>query len=163
MNKYQKKHINLTGKCSKSIFMNTDNCYWLIRVYFYETVFGKIQGKRIYFLFIFSFITSFSNAQFRKDSLYIFNKAITPIGLPAGRQTEFVIDENGGTLKSFDGELELIIPKDALRKKTIISIQPVTNMLILGTGKAYQIEPSNIEFRKPAILKFNVSVMSFYF
>jgi len=137
--------------------MNTDNCYWLIRLCNYETISSFIQKKKIYFLFILMFTTSFSNAQFRKDSLYIFNKAITPIGLPAGRQTEFVIDENGGTLKSFDGELELIIPKDALRKKTIISIQPITNMLVLGTGKAYQLEPSNIEFRKPAILKFNVS------
>lgn len=55
--------------------------------------------------------------------------AITEAGKPTGKIVEKMMNKDGGTLVSGDGNLELIIPSGALSKKTTISIQPVTNTM----------------------------------
>ncbi|MEO5563098.1 MAG: hypothetical protein ABIR18_06670, partial [Chitinophagaceae bacterium] len=62
--------------------------------------------------------------------------AITEAGKPDGKIAEKSMNKNGGTLVSGDGNLELIIPSEALSKKTTISIQPISNMFSNGNGQA---------------------------
>lgn len=50
--------------------------------------------------------------------------------------------------------VELIIPEGAVPKNTVISIQPITNFMANGNGKAYRLEPSAIQFKKPLQLIF---------
>ncbi len=89
-------------------------------------------------------------------SLYpVYRKAVTGFGNPSGKKTEKQIDKSGGRLLSSDGIVELIFPEGALKKTTTISIQPVVNKLSLGEGKAYQMEPSSMEFIKPAQIVFH--------
>ena len=78
---------------------------------------------------------------------------ITAIGKPNGTKSEIKINKDGSNLRSSDGILELIIPEGAVPKKTIISIQPITNLM--GNGKAYRLEPSGIHFQKPLQLIFH--------
>lgn len=80
---------------------------------------------------------------------------ITPAGKPGGVKKEISVTKDGGSLRSSDGMLELIIPAGAVSKKTNISIQPITNLLTNGNGKAYRLEPSGIQFKKPVQLIFH--------
>ena len=50
--------------------------------------------------------------------------------------------------------VELIFPAGAVTKKTDISIQPITNLMTNGDGKAYRLEPSGIQFKQPVQLIF---------
>ena len=81
--------------------------------------------------------------------------AITTVGKPDGAQTEMKIGIDGGSLVSSDGKAELIIPEGSVTKKTSFSIQPVTNTVPNGNGKAYRLEPSGIQFKKPVQLVFH--------
>jgi hypothetical protein len=74
-----------------------------------------------------------------------------------GEKISQKIDKDGGKLASADGRMELIIPQDAVSKKTNISIQPVINNLSPGKGNAYQLEPSGITFQKPLQIIFHYS------
>ena len=74
--------------------------------------------------------------------------AITAIGKPDGEKTEMKIGKEGGSFVSSDGKVRLIIPEGAVSKKTTFSIQPTTNLMPNGNGKAYQMEPSGINFQK---------------
>lgn len=80
---------------------------------------------------------------------------ITAVGKPAGKKTEIKINKDDAILRSSDGVVELIIPEGAVPKKTVISIEPVTNLMLNGNGKAYRLEPSGIEFKKPLQLIFH--------
>lgn len=80
---------------------------------------------------------------------------ITSVGKPAGAKTEIKINKDAGSLKSADGMVELIIPEGAVPKNTFISIQPITNLMANGNGKAYRLEPSSIQFKKPLQLIFH--------
>jgi hypothetical protein len=80
---------------------------------------------------------------------------ITAIGKPNGKKSAITINKDGGSLKSSDGMLELIIPPGAVSKKTDISVQPITNLMTNGNGKAYRLEPSGIQFQKPVQLIFH--------
>ena len=64
------------------------------------------------------------------------------------------IGKEGGSLTSSDGKIRLIIPEGAVSKKTTFSIQPTTNLMPNGNGKAYQMEPSGINFQKPLQIIF---------
>ena len=79
----------------------------------------------------------------------------TAIGTPDGTLVSKEIGPTGGTIVSDDGRVELIFPADALTATTVISIQPTTNPAPNGTGKAYQFEPSGIQFKKPVQIIFH--------
>ena len=81
--------------------------------------------------------------------------AITALGKPDGVKTEMQIGKEGGSFTSSDGKLRLVIPEGAVSKKTTFSIQPVTNLMPNGNGKAYQMEPSGIHFQTPLQIIFN--------
>lgn len=76
-------------------------------------------------------------------------------GKPAGNKTEIKLKKDGGSLKSSDGIVELIIPDGAVSPKTIISIQPITNLMDNGNGMAYRFEPSGIQFKKSVQVIFH--------
>ena len=83
--------------------------------------------------------------------------SVTTIGKPNGNETSQEIDKAGGKIFSDDSKIELIIPSGALAKKRNIRIQPVTNHAANGRGKAYQFEPSGLEFQKPVTLIYRYS------
>jgi hypothetical protein len=82
----------------------------------------------------------------------------TVIGTPDGTSVSKKIGPSGGRVVSDDGRVELIFPANALTANTTISIQPVTNPLLSGTGKAYQFEPSGIQFKKPVEIVFHYTI-----
>lgn len=102
------------------------------------------------------FLTSI-NASAQKEALEdtIAKPLITAVGKPEGKKKEIKITKDGGSLRSSDGMLELIIPAGAVSKKTDISIQPIINLLTNGNGNAYRLEPSGIQFKKPVQLIFH--------
>jgi hypothetical protein len=83
--------------------------------------------------------------------------SITPFGKADGQQVTKEIGEDGGTIISDDGKLELVFPEGALSKKRKISIQPVTNFAANARGKAYRMEPSGVQFNKPVDIIFHYS------
>lgn len=80
---------------------------------------------------------------------------ITAVGKPDGTKKEIKVLKDGGSLRSSDGVVELIIPPGAVPKNTTISIQPITNLMSNSNGKAYRLEPSGIQFQKPVQLIFH--------
>ncbi len=110
--------------------------------------------KKILLLWI--FLISLST-QAQTDSAQIkFTKLSdsTGFGTPEGKLMGNEIGHAGGKIISEDGRVELIFPPGALTASTSISIQPITNMLN-KSGKAYQLEPSGIQFKKPVKIIFN--------
>lgn len=77
----------------------------------------------------------------------------TVIGSTKGKKVSKEIGPTGGTIVSEDGKIELIFPADALNKLTEISIQAAESVIPNG-NKAYQFEPSGIQFQKPVQLIF---------
>jgi len=80
---------------------------------------------------------------------------ITAVGKLDGTKSTIKINKGGSSLQSSDGIIELIIPDGAVPKNTTISIQPITNLMANGNGKAYRLEPSGIQFKKPLQLIFH--------
>ena len=80
---------------------------------------------------------------------------ITEKGKPDGLKAEVKIGKEGGIIQSSDGKVELIFPEGAVTKKTTVSIQPVTNLAPNSNGKAYQMEPSGINFQQPVQIIFH--------
>ena len=110
--------------------------------------------KKIHFAFLFiSSITNGQNDQRTKDSLAL--NAPTEIGTPDGELVSKKIGKDGGTLISSDNKITLIFPPGAIAAETLISIQPTTNFAKESIGKAYQFEPSGIQFQKPVQLVIN--------
>lgn len=83
--------------------------------------------------------------------------SVTSFGKADGQQVTKEIGDDGGTVVSDDGKLELIFPKGALSKKKKISIQPTTNLAANGRGKTYNMEPSGLQFNKPVDIIFHYS------
>ena len=107
----------------------------------------------IVYILLLTSITSSAQNDAAEDT--ITKPAITAIGKPDGINAEMKISKDGGSLSSSDGKVVLIIPEGAVSKKTTFSIQPVTNMVPNGNGKAYSLEPSGIQFKKPVQLVFH--------
>lgn len=82
--------------------------------------------------------------------------AITAMGQPFGGIASAKMDNTGGSLTSADGKLQIIFPEGALKKKTTISIQSITNLLAETETGAYRLEPSGIQFEKPVKLIFSL-------
>ena len=110
------------------------------------------------YIFLLSFFAFPYYAFCQEDSVEIkYAPTLTEIGKPAGEKVSEKIDRDGGELSSSDGRVDLIMPPDAVSKKTNISIQPVVNTLSPGKTKAYQLEPSGISFQKPLRIVFHYS------
>jgi hypothetical protein len=85
------------------------------------------------------------------------NDAGTPTaeGTAVGTAATATIDAAGGSLRSLDGKLEVIIPAGALSAATPISIQPGTNEAPLGIGAGFSLTPNGQKFDKPITLRFH--------
>ena len=101
------------------------------------------------------FISATGSAQDNSAEDTVARPAISEIGKSDGKRTEIKINKEEGSLKSSDGMVELIIPAGAVAKKTVISIQPIKNLMPNGHDKAYRLEPSGIRFQKPVQLIFH--------
>lgn len=110
--------------------------------------------KKIIF-FSFLFISLAASAQDDATEDTVATPVITAVGKPDGKKTEIKLTKDGGRLISSDGMVELIFPAGAISKKTDISIQPITNLMPNGNGKAYRFEPSGIQFQKPVQVIFH--------
>lgn len=108
--------------------------------------------KIITLFFLFVAVTVFAQNNGAEDT--IAKPAITAAGKPDGEKTEMKIGKEGGSFSSSDGKVKLIIPDGAISKKTTFTIQPITNMVPNGNGKAYRLEPSGIKFQQPVQLIF---------
>lgn len=108
-------------------------------------------------VFIFLFISITAAAQIDAVENNTAKPAITAIGKPDGEKSEMKIGKEGGSFTSSDGRIRLIVPEGAVSKKTMFRIQPATNLMPNGNGKAYQMEPSGINFNKPLQLVFHYS------
>ncbi len=80
---------------------------------------------------------------------------VTAIGKPFGNIASAKIDSKGGTIKSADGNLEVVVPENALDAETTISIQSINNALTETDDGAYHLEPSGTSFKKPVQLIFH--------
>jgi len=96
-----------------------------------------------------------SAAQTDTTGLIITPHIATPIGMPNAEAVTVKMNKDGGTIKSNDGRVELIIPEGALSSKTNISIQSITNYTEGGVGSAYEFGPSGTTFSKPVQLIFH--------
>lgn len=113
-----------------------------------------LAGKKIIvFAFLFTCLNVSAQNDTEEDTLA--TPLITAVGKPNGAKKEIKATKDGGTLKSSDGMLELIIPPGAVSKKINISIQPISNLMNNGNGNAYLLEPSGITFQKPVQLVFH--------
>lgn len=106
-------------------------------------------------VFIFLFVSVNASAQNIAVTDTVIRFGVTEKGKPDGEKAENEISKDGGSLQSSDGKVELIFPAGAVTKKTTISIQPVTNHAPNGSGKAYQMEPSGINFQQPVQIIFH--------
>ena len=79
----------------------------------------------------------------------------TKVGIADGVLVSKTLDENGGTITSGDGKVELVLPAGALKSSTAISIQPISNNAPGGVGKAYRFLPDGIQFASPVTVKFH--------
>ena len=108
--------------------------------------------KIFFFLFLLGSLTALAQNNVTTDTTA--KLVITEKGKPDGEKTELKIGREGGTLTSSDGKVRLIIPEETVSKNTTFSIQPTTNLMPNGNGKAYQMEPSGIIFQKPLQIIF---------
>ena len=106
-------------------------------------------------VFILLFVSVNASAQNIAVTDTVIRFGVTEKGKPDGEKAENEISKDGGSLQSSDGKVELIFPAGAVTKKTAISIQPVTNHAPNGSGKAYQMEPSGINFQQPVQIIFH--------
>ncbi|MEP7373559.1 MAG: hypothetical protein ABI675_09250 [Chitinophagaceae bacterium] len=109
--------------------------------------------KIVSLILLFVSVNLFAQNDAAKDTAA--TSVITAVGKPDGKKTTVKINKEGGGLRSSDGIVELIIPAGAVSKKTDISIQPITNLMTNGDGKAYRLEPSGIQFKQPVQLIFH--------
>lgn len=109
--------------------------------------------KKIFGL-IFLLISAIVSAQNNAVEDTTAKPAITEIGKPDGENTKMKIGKKGGSLTSSDGKVRLIIPAGAVSKNTTFNIQPTTNLMPNGNGKAYKMEPSGINFQQPLQIIF---------
>jgi hypothetical protein len=81
--------------------------------------------------------------------------AITAAGMPTGPATTATIGVNGGTLKSPDGKVELIVPPAALPSDVMLSVTPISST---GPGavRSYRFGPEGTKFATPVTMRFNL-------
>jgi hypothetical protein len=81
--------------------------------------------------------------------------AVTAVGMPSGPATTATIGVNGGTLKSTDGKVELIVPPAALPSDVMLSVTPISST---GPGafRSYRFGPEGTKFATPVTMRFNL-------
>jgi hypothetical protein len=79
---------------------------------------------------------------------------VSGIGTNDGAATSKSIGAAGGTISSADGRINVQVPAGALAANKTITIQPITNKLPNGTGKAYRITSHDVQFAKPVSISF---------
>lgn len=78
---------------------------------------------------------------------------VTAPGTPEGAAVKKTIGAAGGSISSADGNFSVQIPAGALTANQEITLQPVSNQLPAGYGKAYRLTPHNIQFQQPVIIR----------
>lgn len=78
----------------------------------------------------------------------------TAHGTPLGNAVSKVIGPAGGSIESGDGRMSIVVPAGAVSVNTPFSVQPVTNMLKLGSGLSYRLLPENVNFNKDVEVSF---------
>lgn len=78
----------------------------------------------------------------------------TPVGDADGASVSQTIGAEGGRLVLASGKFTLDVPAGALTQETVITAQPLTNHAHGGTGPAWRLGPSNVQFGKPVTLTF---------
>jgi hypothetical protein len=112
--------------------------------------------KSFFFFLLFSAVTCYGQGDTTDMQIFKLPDS-TGFGKSDGKLVSREIGSTGGRIASEDGRVELIFPAGALTANTIISIQPITNPMTHGTGKAYQLEPSGTQFKKPVQFFFHYS------
>jgi hypothetical protein len=80
----------------------------------------------------------------------------TPVGTVTGpATTAHVTVQDGGTLATADGLVEVIVPPGALSADTDLTLTPITNNAPLGFGAALRLGPDGTTFSTPAKLVFH--------
>src|SRR4029079_19130265 len=111
--------------------------------------------KKAWLLSLF-FYSLAGNAQKDSSAMTLFAPPVTTaIGAPDGKPASKEIGPSGGNIVSEDGRIELIFPANALTATKTISIQPTINLFDSADGKAYQFEPSGLNFKKPVQIIFH--------
>jgi hypothetical protein len=118
--------------------------------------FSKITVVKKIVLQCFLLIWLSTEAQTDKLEIkYVELPSSTVFGTSDGKLVSKEITASGGTIISADGKVQLIFPDGALTTTATISIQPTSNLVPNGNGKAYQLEPSGMRFAKPVTLIFH--------
>lgn len=81
-------------------------------------------------------------------------KYITEPGTPQGVAVTKKIGVTGGNISSSDGRIKITVPAGALDAETTLTIQPISNKMEQGIGKAYRLGPHSITFNKPVSITF---------
>lgn len=79
---------------------------------------------------------------------------ITAVGTPEGTASTKTIGSNGGEITSEDGRIKIIVPAGAVDADEQFSIQPISNKLPEGVGKAYRLAPHGKQFAVPVRIIF---------
>lgn len=103
----------------------------------------------------FLLIPILSSAQNDSTGFVVTPHSVTEVGKPLGEKKSISLNKQGGTVKSNDGRVELIITEGALSSKTNISIQPISNHAPGGVGKGYEFGPAGTRFLQPVQLVFH--------
>ncbi len=80
---------------------------------------------------------------------------VTPVGVPTGNADSKTIGSGGGSITSADGRFTITIPAGALATDKTITVQPISNTNVAGTGTAYRTKPDGEIFAKPVTLTFH--------
>lgn len=86
-------------------------------------------------------------------SIMTVSKASSDVNFSAQVSSGTTIGSNGGTVKSPDNDVTLVIPKNALSSKVSITISEA-NAPQGAIGKAYSFSPSGTQFAQPVTISF---------
>ncbi|HVX96620.1 MAG TPA: hypothetical protein VHK47_17015, partial [Polyangia bacterium] len=77
-------------------------------------------------------------------------------GRPVTRQ---VITVEGGQVSVSSGRFRILVPKDALKRDTAITILQVDAPAVGAVAPVYEVGPTGTEFQRPATLSFNFAAL----
>ncbi len=78
----------------------------------------------------------------------------TQVGISTGNAVTKEINSSGGSIVSYDGKLEVIVPSGAVANNTVFGIQPITDFCPGGLS-SYRLSPDGMKFSNPVTLKFH--------
>ncbi|PVD54074.1 hypothetical protein DC498_01395 [Terrimonas sp.] len=86
------------------------------------------------------------------DAPLVITPLVRPSGISTGVAVTKIIGTSGGTIRSADGSLLIVIPAGALDINTTITVEPITNTNIAGIGSAFRLTPHGKIFSKPVTI-----------